>query len=86
MLTLKDLAASRELDREAMTELRGGWYLGLPLYQYDSRKIDFDAVQNLAQVQDVVVNNGNNVAFSAGITANVQTQQNGQNVINFGAL
>ena len=90
MLTLKDLSASRELDREAMSELRGGTSkmkmpaLYIPSWTASSLDIDFNAVQNLAQAQNVLVNNGNNVAFSAGITANVQSQQNGQNVINFG--
>lgn len=88
-LLIKDLAVTEDLDRDAMTAVRGGSHKGmLPYYwgpQFDFAKSDFkfDTSQMLAQTQNTTVNNGNNVAFSSGITANVTPHQNGSNNINF---
>lgn len=57
----------------------GGPQLGASFNSFD-----FNASQMLGQTQNTTVNNGNNVAFSSGITANVAPHQNGKNTINFG--
>lgn len=90
-LTIKDLALTTELDSAAMATVHGG--TGKKMYeapsywspQFDITKSDFkfDASQTLLQSQDTVVNNGNNVAFASGITANVNPNQHGANTIKF---
>ncbi|HEY0845003.1 MAG TPA: hypothetical protein VGE12_06525 [Noviherbaspirillum sp.] len=57
---------------------------GGPRLDVSANSTTFDASQMLGQTQNTVVNNGNNVAFSSGITANVAPSQNGKNTINFG--
>ena len=97
-LLIQDLAKTETLDRSAMTSVRGGMgmyqgatkspyegkspYLGMPT-SFDSSAFSFNAEQLLGQTQNTVVNNGNNVAFASGITANVKPHQNGTNTINF---
>ena len=90
-LTIKDLSVTTELDSKAMGAVTGGMYKGyaLPAFfgpQVDISKtdVDFAAQQMLGQDQKTLVNNGNNVAFSHGIKANVNPDQYGKNVINFG--
>ena len=90
-LIIKDLDLATELDRDAMAAVRGGTgkkMVDAPYWgpQFDITKSDFkfDASQTLLQSQDTVVNNGNNVAFASGITANVNPHQHGANTINFG--
>lgn len=58
-LTIHDLPRSDELDRKAMTEVRGGnsWLSGLgPV-----ANINIGVNQNIAQIQDIKVNALNNV-------------------------
>lgn len=87
-LMIKDLALSADLEHKVMRAVRGGskglpsYYWG-PLVSLEKNDFNFDASQMLAQTQNTVVNNGNNVAFSSGITANVNPSQNGKNTINF---
>lgn len=90
-LIIKDLSATTELDRPAMLKVRGG--TGKGQYQYNGgspyaglskNSFGFDATQVLDQCQDTQVNNGNNVAFASGITANVNPSQTGSNNIRFG--
>lgn len=95
-LLIKDLAKTDDLDRSAMTRVRGGMgmyqgatkgmyegmYPGMPA-SFSSSDFSFDAKQLLGQTQNTVVNNGNNVAFASGITANVNPTQHGTNTINF---
>ncbi|HEY0846705.1 MAG TPA: hypothetical protein VGE12_15140 [Noviherbaspirillum sp.] len=99
-LIIKDLVKTEELDSKAMASVTGGtgyaycpptpsFYLpeaswGAPHLGLTSNSVDFNASQMLGQVQNTTVNNGNNVAFSSGITANVNPTQNGKNTINFG--
>ena len=104
-LTIKDLAATAELDRDAMASVRGGCApkpaysptpvycppkpvcdpgYGVPGFDLSATSASFDASQMLAQSQNTTVNNGNNVAFSSGITANVAPSQNGSNNITLG--
>ncbi|HJV50432.1 MAG TPA: hypothetical protein VJ652_03170 [Noviherbaspirillum sp.] len=57
---------------------------GGPSFDFTKNDFSFNASQSLNQGQNTVVNNGNNVAFASGITANVSPTQNGSNNINFG--
>ncbi|HEY0846704.1 MAG TPA: hypothetical protein VGE12_15135 [Noviherbaspirillum sp.] len=57
---------------------------GGPLFDVSKNSMSFNAEQLMSQTQNTMVNNGNNVAFSSGITANVNPTQNGKNTINFG--
>ncbi|TCS35951.1 hypothetical protein EDC30_10814 [Paucimonas lemoignei] len=97
-LTIKDLArTTTELDRHAMAGVSGGTYQGckapkgyegwMPSFtsmDKSSHDFSFDATQLISQNQATTVNNGNNVAFSSGITANVNPDQKAHNTINFG--
>ena len=100
-LTIKDLAVTEQLDRKAMTAVRGGMgssYMpscapsypcspsswGTPSFDMNKSDFNFNASQSLGQSQNTIVNNGNNVAFASGITANVNPTQTASNNINFG--
>ncbi len=98
-LIIKDLALASDLDHSSMTKVRGGTGKGMyqycgptsggsygdnPFGDITKNSFSFDASQTLGQVQNTQVNNGNNVAFASGITANVNPTQTGSNNINFG--
>ena len=90
-LIIKDLAATAELDRKAMSAVRGGTGYGYmpsywdgPSFNFTKNDFSFNASQSLGQSQNTLVNNGNNVAFASDITANVNPSQHGSNNINFG--
>jgi hypothetical protein len=59
-LTIQDLSTSTELDRAAMTAVRGGTYAN-------------SAVQTILQAQDVMVPVANGSYFGAGSATNVDT-------------
>jgi hypothetical protein len=85
-LMIKDLAVAEELDRKAMSAVRGG-LLVLPYVlpfasHYESNSV-FGASQTIGQVQNVLNNNGNNVAFAHGISSTVNPTQTADNSINF---
>jgi hypothetical protein len=92
-LTIKDLATSTELDREAMASVSGGHsrYLlplwGGPRYKAYNRKdvdvVNFTADQFIGQEQNVDVATGVNVAFADHIKSVVKPTQNANNNINF---
>lgn len=91
-LLIKDLSLAAELDDAAMSAVSGGtgYYMPkdcFPSYpKFDYPKggdVSFNASQMLGQAQDTLVNNGNNVAFSSGISAHVNPSQHGTNTINF---
>lgn len=87
-LLINDLSITEELDGKAMAAVRGGMYKGMPsnwgaLFDISKSSFNFDATQQLGQSQNTTVNNGNNVAFSSGITANVNPSQSGSNKIDF---
>jgi len=98
-LLIKDLPAAAELDRAAMSSITGGCYTGMPAYclpsyctpgygkpaVYGAPKSEFafDASQMIGQTQNVVNNNGNNVAFSHGISSTVNPTQTANNNISF---
>ncbi|QDZ28050.1 hypothetical protein [Noviherbaspirillum sp. UKPF54] len=94
-IIIKDLAVTADLDRKAMHAVRGGtgsgympsyspYSWGGPSLDFNKSDFNFNATQSLGQSQNTVVNNGNNVAFASGITANVNPTQTGSNNINFG--
>jgi hypothetical protein len=84
-LIVKDLATTEELDRTAMAAMHGGMYRGIPAFSFPFEtspvNFTFDASQMLSQTQNVMNNNGNNVAFASGITSTVNPSQNGSNNI-----
>ena len=98
-LHIKDLAVATELDRAAMASVTGGCYYakppscwapsyGMPDYGMPAPKghptsFSFDASQSIGQSQNVVNNNGNNVAFAHGISSTVNPTQSANNNINF---
>ncbi|GIZ53680.1 hypothetical protein [Noviherbaspirillum aridicola] len=91
-LLIKDLSLASELDDAAMSAVAGGTGYCMPVGcfpsypKFDYPKagdVSFNASQMLGQTQDTVVNNGNNVAFSSGISAHVNPTQHGANTINF---
>ncbi|WP_420473465.1 hypothetical protein [Noviherbaspirillum sp. ST9] len=97
-LMIKDLAIASDLDRAAMSSVRGGYYKGapscwtpsycapswgMPTSYAPEQKFSFDASQMIGQSQNVQNNNGNNVAFASGITSTVNPTQSANNNINF---
>ncbi|OWW19890.1 hypothetical protein [Noviherbaspirillum denitrificans] len=98
-LYIKDLAIATELDRAAMASVAGGCYYkqpscwtppsycqpgyGMPESKYQPTSFSFDATQQIGQSQNVVNNNGNNVAFASGISSTVNPTQSANNNINF---
>ncbi|HZW23662.1 hypothetical protein [Noviherbaspirillum sp.] len=97
-LLIKDLAAATELDRAGMASVTGGcayykqpscWTpsytpsYGMPAAKYQPTSFDFNASQSIGQSQNVMNNNGNNVAFAHGITSTVNPTQSANNNINF---
>jgi hypothetical protein len=62
-LTIKDLSTSTELDRAAMTAVRGGTYAN-------------SAVQSILQAQDVSVPVANASYFGAGSATNLDVNVN----------
>jgi len=87
-LTIKDLALTCELDRDAMVRVRGGVKMqqqsyglsSMPSYTptFDS---SINARQDLKQLQDVVNATANESAFLDGVSAHNTTDQYGQNNI-----
>jgi len=88
-LMIKDLALTEELDRKAMAAVHGGTYKGVvhpfPSYSQSKSGLVFDATQIIGQTQNVVNENGNNLAFldKSKITSTVDTDQTAKNNINF---
>jgi hypothetical protein len=98
-LLINDLARTEELDRASMASVHGGsgggyggGYGGMPKdmmaywgpsYSVDKDVFSFNASQAIGQTQNVLNNNGNNVAFASGITSTVNPTQSAHNNINF---
>jgi len=97
-LLIKDLAIVSDLDRSAMASVSGGssYYKAPscyvptycpPVYEkpasYTPSSFSFDASQMIGQSQNVMNNNGNNVAFANGIHSTVNPTQSANNNINF---
>ena len=89
-LLIKDLARTEELDRASMSSVHGGTGMAkdlsaywLPSYSVSKSEFSFDASQLIGQTQNVVNNNGNNVAFAHGISSTVNPTQTADNHIHF---
>ena len=86
-LTIKDLDRAEQLDRTAMSAVRGGWNMYAPSYKlgdttyapsYDS---SINAMQKLGQQQEVLTATANGSAFLDGVNVHNTVHQNGQNKI-----
>lgn len=89
-LTIADLSRTEELDRQAMSAVRGGMYKGFDKSAYgmpsfDSSKHDFtfSATQLTSQTQNNVNENGNNVAFADNIHSTFKPVQSNSSSISF---
>jgi len=85
-LLIKDLAIATVLDRAEMASVTGGYKkLSVPSWMpgYGATDTTIKAEQLIGQCQDVVNNNGNNVAFANCISSTVNPTQTGNNNINF---
>ena len=86
-LIITDLARTEQLDRGAMAQVRGGFKMGTPGYQYGdvSYAPSFDssikATQNLAQMQEVVTATANGSAFIDGVSVHNNVDQHGENKV-----
>jgi hypothetical protein len=84
-LTIKDLAVTEELNAQALAAVGGGTAAGVPAYWIalygGPTDVSIGANQALGQTQNVLNNNGNNVAFASCITSNVNPSQTGSNNI-----
>ncbi|QGZ65702.1 hypothetical protein FAZ98_23010 [Paraburkholderia acidisoli] len=86
---IADLSVAQDLDRQAMSAVRGGnLCLGslLPCYSSPSMKMtttNFTAEQVIGQTNNIVSNVGNDVALASGISASVNPSQTAHNTINF---
>ena len=88
-LHITDLSVAEALDTRAMSAVRGGTYKGMPAHMLpyfggvSKNEFSFNAEQVIGQSQDIVNNNGNNVAFANGITSTVNPTQSANNKISF---
>jgi len=87
-LTIKDLALTCELDRDAMARVRGGYNMQqqshslVPMPSYSpTYSSSIDARQGLQQLQDVVNATANGSAFIDCVDVTNNTHQYGQNNI-----
>jgi len=86
-LIIADLARTEQLDRTAMSAVRGGWKMGMPSYQYGDlfyapdKDSSITATQNLFQDQSVLTATANDSAFVKGVHVNSHVSQDGQNKI-----
>ena len=86
-LTITDLARTEQLDRSAMSAVRGGWSMYSPSYKLGdltyapSHDSSITAVQNLGQMQEVLTATANGSAFVDGVRVNSNVDQHGENLI-----
>ena len=86
-LTIKDLARTEQLDRSAMTNVRGGWSMLAPNYKLGdvsympSTDSSIKATQNLLQQQSVLTSTANGSAFLHGVDVHSNVDQHGENKI-----
>ena len=86
-LTINDLARTEQLDRSAMSGVRGGWKMSSPSYSFGDYKYaptsdsSLHATQSVVQMQEVVNATANGSAFIDGVHVNNNTSLFGQNNI-----
>jgi hypothetical protein len=89
-ITIKDLARTEELDRNAMTAVHGGWKMPASSYSFGTVNYNpvsdssIHATQDLAQFQNVVNATANGSAFLDNVTTTNTTKQFGQNNVVIG--
>lgn len=86
-LTINDLAMTAELDRKAMSAVRGGMMKGgygyLPVFDSAKHDFSFTATQLTSQEQNNVNETGNNVAFASDIHSTFKPSQSSTTSISF---
>ena len=86
-LIIADLARTEQLDRTAMSAVRGGFRMFSPSYKLGdltyAPNVDssITATPNLFQDQSVLTATANDSAFVKGVHVNSHVDQNGQNKI-----
>ena len=88
-LIITDLARTEQLDRKAMSTVRGGFKMGsyMPGYPLGdvtyapSHDSSITATQNLAQMQDALTATANGAAFVDGVAIDSDVSQRGENRI-----
>ncbi|MDR5857345.1 hypothetical protein P9239_00800 [Caballeronia sp. LZ062] len=85
-LTIKDLPIAEQLDRRAMSSVRGGMSYLLPSFNFSKTSLSFDTQQMAQQEQNTYNQNGVNDAFAGGIHSKVDPVQKAKNssTINIG--
>ena len=86
-LTISDLAITAELDRKAMSAVRGGMMKGgyscLPMFDSAKHDFSFSATQLTSQEQKNINETGNNAAFVSGISSTFKPNQSSTSSISF---
>lgn len=86
-LTINDLAMTAELDRKAMSAVRGGMMKGgygyLPVFDSAKHDFSFTATQLTSQEQNNINETGNNVAFASDIHSTFKPSQSSTTSISF---
>jgi hypothetical protein len=86
-LSIKDLARTEQLDRSAMSAVRGGWKMGAPSYSFGdvsytpSYDSSIHATQDLTQFQSVFNSTVDGSAFVDDVHVQNNTSLFGQNNI-----
>lgn len=86
-LIIADLARTEQLDRTAMSAVRGGFRMFSPSYKLGdltyapTSDSSITATQNLFQDQSVLTATANDSAFVKGVHVNSHVSQDGQNKI-----
>ncbi|WP_244817170.1 hypothetical protein [Caballeronia sp. Lep1P3] len=81
-LTIKDLSLTEELDRRAMSAVRGGMNTFLPSFDFSKTSLSFNTQQMAQQEQNTYNQNGMNVAFAGDIDSYVDPKQTARNTSN----
>ena len=86
-LIIADLARTEQLDRTAMSAVRGGFRMFSPSYKLGdltyapTSDSSITATQNLAQMQDALTATANGAAFVDGVDIDSDVSQRGENRI-----
>ena len=86
-LKIENLDLAKDLDSRAKSGVRGGTLGYYPLLPFSpvhiSDTTNFSAQQLIGQTNNIVSNNGNNVAFASGLSTKINPTQTATNTINF---
>ena len=81
-LNIKDLPVTEQLDRRAMSAVRGGSSYFVPVFDISKVSLSFNTQQMVQQDQKTFNENGVNVAFADDIHSKVQPDQKAHNTSN----